>query len=149
MRRAAVIVPETNVEIWKRVIRDFNERGVEGALEHFSDEVEVYDPDLPGGRPYRGIEGARTVLEQLTSGFDRMTVQGFELHPVGDRVVGLIHTQAKGRGRLELNIHDAHTFTFGEGKVTYWRLYLDRREALSDAGLDPSLAERAPDTASI
>jgi hypothetical protein len=30
--------------------------------------------------------------------------------------------------------------TFRDGKIVYWRLYLDRGEALSDAGLDPALA---------
>ena len=30
--------------------------------------------------------------------------------------------------------------TFRDGKITYWRLYMDQAEALADAGLDPSLA---------
>jgi hypothetical protein len=33
--------------------------------------------------------------------------------------------------------------TFQDGKITYWRLYLDRTEALTDAGLDPELARPA------
>jgi hypothetical protein len=37
-------------------------------------------------------------------------------------------------------MRDAHTLTFRDGKITYWRLYLDQAEALSDAGLDPALA---------
>jgi hypothetical protein len=34
--------------------------------------------------------------------------------------------------------------TFHDGKVTYWRVYLDQREALKDAGLDPELPAAKP-----
>ena len=68
----------------------------------------------------------------------------YELHAAGDRVVGLIHTYAgQPAGDVEVEIRDAHTMTFRDGKVVYWRLYLDQDEALSDAGLDPSLASGA------
>ena len=30
--------------------------------------------------------------------------------------------------------------TFRDGKIVYWRLYLDRNEALADAGIDPELS---------
>ena len=33
--------------------------------------------------------------------------------------------------------------TFRDGKIVYWRLYLNRAEALRDAGLDPDLARLA------
>ena len=33
--------------------------------------------------------------------------------------------------------------TFRQGKITYWRLYIDRTEALTDAGLYPELARPA------
>jgi hypothetical protein len=36
---------------------------------------------------------------------------------------------------------DAHTLTFREGKLVYWRAYLDPNEALSDAGLDRRVGE--------
>ena len=58
-------------------------------------------------------------------------------------MVALIHTAGHGVGRYgEMNIEqrDAHVMTFRDGKITYWRLYLDQAEALADAGLDPSLA---------
>ena len=53
----------------------------------------------------------------------------------------MLHTRAKGeRVDLEVETRDAHTFTFRDGKIAYWRLYLDQAEALTDAGLDPELA---------
>jgi ketosteroid isomerase-like protein len=130
----------TNLEIYQRILEAFNREGVEGVMPYFADDVEVYDPDLPEG-PYRGPEAARRVAEQLMSGFEDVEVRDFRLVPAGDRVVALLHTRAKGE-RVDLTVEqrDAHTITFRDGKIAYWRLYLDQGEALTDAGLDPELA---------
>jgi hypothetical protein len=54
-------VPETNIEIYKRVLEAFNHEGIDGVLEYFAEDVEVCDPDLPAGWPYRGREAVREV----------------------------------------------------------------------------------------
>jgi ketosteroid isomerase-like protein len=90
---------------------------------------------MPGEGTYRGHEGVRVVLNQMTSGFSGVKIKDWELIPVGDRVVALLHAHFRG-DELDVELRDAHTLTFRDGKVVYWRLYLDRNEALSDAGLD-------------
>src|SRR5690242_12756306 len=131
---------QSNVEIFERLLEDFNDRGVDGALPYFSADAEIYDPDLPEGR-YRGQEALRWVLEQFLSGAERTEVRGWEFLPAGDRVVGLLRTYSRGEGgNPEVEVRDAHMMTFRDGKIAYWRLYLDRAEALSDAGIDPELA---------
>ena len=131
---------ETKVEIYERLIEAFNREGVDGAMPFFTDDAEVYDPDLPDGS-YRGREAVRRVIEQLMSGFEDVEVREFRLLPAGDRVVALLHTRSVAeRDDLTVEQRDAHTITFRDGKVVYWRLYLDQGEALSDAGLDPELA---------
>jgi ketosteroid isomerase-like protein len=139
-------MPDNNVEIYKRVIEAFNERGLEGALEYFDEEVEVYDPDLPESS-VKGHDAVHSVLSQIVDAFEVMKVEEYEAIPVGDRVVGLIRTAASGEGRLgemDVELHDAHVMTFRDGKITYLRLYVDQAEALADIGLDPSLADRRP-----
>jgi ketosteroid isomerase-like protein len=129
---------ENNVETYQRILETFNREGIDGVMEYFTDDVEVYDPDLPAG-PYRGPEAAKHVAELLMSGFEDVEIKDFQLLSAGDRVVALLHTRAKGeRYDLEVEQHDAHTITFRDGKIAYWRLYLDQAEALSDAGLDPA-----------
>ncbi len=129
-----------NVETYERILETFNRDGVEGVMPFFTDDVEVFDPDLPEG-PYRGPDAARHVVELLTSGFEDVEVRDFRLLSAGDRVVALLHTRARGeRVDLEVETRDAHTITFRDGKIAYWRLYLDQAEALTDAGLDPELA---------
>jgi ketosteroid isomerase-like protein len=138
---------DTNLEIYQRILETFNREGIDGVMPFFTDDVEVYDPDLPPGR-YRGPQAAKRVAEQLMSGFGDVEIKDFRLLPAGDRVVALLHTRAKGESvDLEVETRDAHTITFRDGKIAYWRLYLDQGEALSDAGLDPTLASaetRAP-----
>ncbi|HEX3292745.1 MAG TPA: nuclear transport factor 2 family protein [Solirubrobacterales bacterium] len=131
---------ETNVEIFQRVIEAFNRDGVDGVLPYYTEDAEVYDPDLPAGT-YRGRDAVGRVIEMLMSGFEDVEIRDFRLLPAGDRVVALIHTHRKGeRDDLEVDTRDAHTITFRDGKITYWRIYLDQVEALQDAGLDPELA---------
>jgi ketosteroid isomerase-like protein len=130
----------TNLETYQRILETFNREGIDGVVPFFADDVEVYDPDLPEG-PYRGPEAVKHVVQQLMSGFEDVEIRDFRLLPAGDRVVALLHTLAGGeRDDLTVEQRDAHTITFRDGKIAYWRLYLDQGEALADAGLDPHLA---------
>jgi ketosteroid isomerase-like protein len=130
----------TNVEIFQRVIEAFNRDGAEGVLPYYTEDAEVYDPDLPPGT-YRGREAVGRVIEMLISGFDDVEILDFRLLPAGDRVVALLHTRRRSeRGDLDVETREGHTITFRDGKITYWRLYVDQAEALQDAGLDPKLA---------
>ena len=138
----------TNLETYQRILETFNREGVDGVMPYFTDDVEVYDPDLPPG-PYRGPEAVKWVAEQLMSGFEAVEIRDFRLLPAGDRVVSLLHTHAKGeRDDLEVEARTAHTITFRDGKIAYWRLYLDQAEALTDAGIDPGLASTESPTPS-
>jgi ketosteroid isomerase-like protein len=132
-----------NVELYQRVLETFNSEGIDGVMPYFSDDVEVYDPDLPGG-PHRGPEAVKRVAELMMSGFEDVEIIDFRLLSAGDRVVALLHTRGKGeRVDLEVETRDAHTVTFRDGEIAYWRVYLDQAEALTDAGLDPELASAA------
>ena len=132
---------ESNLDITRRLFSAFNEEGVEGVLPYYADDCEVYDPDVPGNRSYRGKDGLRTFLNMILMGTEQTQIRDYALLPAGDRVVALNRTYFRGEGGgPEVEVRDAHTLTFRDGKVVYWRLYIDRAEALSDAGLDPGLA---------
>lgn len=135
----------TNVEILQRALDAFNRGGIDEALQYLADGVEVYDPDLPPGT-YRGHDAIRRVMGQLMSGFREIRVLEFRTFPAGDRVVGLARTLRTGEHMdLQVEMSTAHTLTFQDGKIVYWRVYLDQQEALADAGLDTSLALAASD----
>ena len=131
---------QSNVETYQRILETFNRDGIDGVMPYFAADIEVYDPDMPPG-PHRGPEAVRRVAEQMMSGFEDVEIVDFRLLSAGDRVVALLHTRGKGaRIDLEVETRDAHTVTFRDGKIAYWRVYLDQAEALTDAGLDPELA---------
>ena len=134
----------TNVEIARRMMQAFNDDGIEGVLPYYAEDCEIYDPDLPGNHSFRGKDGLRRVLDLMLTGTEQTEIRDFELLPAGDRVVALNRTYFRGEGGgPEMEVRDAHTLTFRDGKVVYWRLYIDRTEALTDAGLDPGLARPA------
>jgi len=134
-------VSDSNVQIYERILDAFNREGVGGSMRYFDDDAEVYDPDVPGG-PYRGRDAVAGFLSQLIEGADRVEVKAARLLPAGDRVVGLLRSHwRRGEADPQMELTDAHTLTFRDGKVVYWRAYLDPKEALSDAGLDPDLLE--------
>jgi ketosteroid isomerase-like protein len=134
----------SNLEITRRLFTAFNEDGVEGVLPYYDDDCEVYDPDVPRNRSYRGKEGLRSFLDLMLTGAEETEIRDYELLQVGDRVVALMRTYFRGDGGgPEVEVRDAHTLTFRDGKIVYWRLYIDRTEALTDAGIDPELARPA------
>jgi ketosteroid isomerase-like protein len=111
-------------------------------MRYFDPDAEVYDPDAPADVNYRGRKAVAAFLAQLVGGTGQIRVRAFDLIPAGDRVVGLIHAEWRSdRGETEFELRDAHTLTFRDGKIVYWRAYLDRDEALADAGLDPDQLE--------
>ena len=133
-----------NLEIASRLMEAFNDEGIEGVLPYYAEDCEVYDPDLPSEQPLRGKEALRSFLNLMLTGSEETEIRDFALLPAGDRVVALIRTYFRGSGGgPEVEVRDAHTMTFRDGKITYWRLYIDRVEALTDAGLDPELAHQA------
>jgi len=131
----------SNLEITRRLFNAFNEEGVDGVLPYYDDDCEVYDPDVPANHRYRGKEGLRSFLDLLLTGSEQTEIRDYQLLPAGDRVVALVRTYFRGDGGgPEVEVRDAHTMTFRDGKIVYWRLYIDPVEALTDAGLDPDLA---------
>jgi ketosteroid isomerase-like protein len=134
-------MPDANLKIYERMIEAFNREGPAGPLPFFAADAEVYDPDAPEGRPYRGRDAIARFLGELVDGSD-VEIRDWRLLPAGDRVVGLVHThRSRDEDGAEVGIIEAHTLTFRDGEVAYWRAYLDPKEALADAGLDLSLLE--------
>lgn len=125
----------------RMVVEAFNRGGLEEVREFFDPDVELYDPDLPPELELRGRDALLGTLGELVGAFDAMRIRSTEMYRAGDRVLSLIRTAARGegtRGEMELEFHDAHVTTFRDGRVVYWRIYHDQREAFEEVGLDPA-----------
>jgi ketosteroid isomerase-like protein len=99
-------------------------------------EAEMYLPRsvLEGGPPYRGLEGA---AQAFADGFDiweRFEVELREVSYVGDLLVAAYRSRQVPRGHGPAAEYDAYSVTeLRDGKIVYWRPYLDRAEALQAA----------------
>ena len=133
-----------NVALIQRVVESFNE----GELEY---PFEVYAPDIvwvhftpppPGmDQVYEGHEGVRRFWRQWLSSWEWVEFEQERYIDAGDRVVVFQRTHARGRtSGVETEMGDyAQVWSLRDGRVTGVKFYLDRDEALGDAGVtEPS-----------
>ena len=109
--------------------------------------LEVLDPEvawhsalhaLLGGEAtvYRGHDGVREMLRDLYEAFDEIHIEISEIRDLGDRLVAIGRTSARGReSGAETESPIAWVVEFKNGKAISLRAYLDPKEALEAAGL--------------
>jgi ketosteroid isomerase-like protein len=131
---------QENVEAFERGLEAGNRGDVDTLLE-------VLDPDvawhsalhaLLGGETtvYRGHDGIREMLRDLYDAFDEIRIEISEIRDLGDRVVAIGRTRARGKASgAEVNTLIGFVTDFRNGKAISVRGYLDPKEALEAAGL--------------
>jgi uncharacterized protein len=115
----------------------FNRGDLNAILETLDPEVVfIQAEELPGAEIYRGHEGVRKWLADLTAAFDDLRAEPEELLDAGDRLVALLRLRGRGRGSgAPFEAHVAHVFEVRAGKIVRWKAYMDRATALRAAGL--------------
>jgi ketosteroid isomerase-like protein len=117
------------VDAWARADRD-----AFLALMHPDAESWLPRSALEGGAPYRGLQGA---AQAWADGFDiweRFEGELREFRYVGDVLVAEFRVRCIPRGEGPPVEYDGHYVTeLRDGKVAYWRPYLDRADAAADA----------------
>jgi ketosteroid isomerase-like protein len=131
---------QENVEDFKRGLDAFNRRDVEALLEELDPEVEWHPalPVLVGGEAtvYRGHEGVREMLRDLYEAFAETHVELSEIRDLGDRLVAIGRTRARGNeSGAETESPWAGVTEYKDGRAIRIRTYLDPNEALEAAGL--------------
>jgi ketosteroid isomerase-like protein len=131
---------EENVEDFRRALDAFNRRDVEALLEELDPEVEWHPalPVLVGGEAtvYRGHEGVREMLRDLYEAFAENHVELSEIRYLGDRLVAIGRTRARGNeSGAETESPWAGVTEYKDGRAIRIRTYLDPNEALKAAGL--------------
>lgn len=104
------------------------------ALERLVDpEIELIDPDLPGGGSFRGPEGVRQFVQQWFDAFEELDVQIERLIPTGDLVVACLHQRGRSVAGVPVELRDGHVWTVIGGRATRVELYLTHDAALQAA----------------
>jgi ketosteroid isomerase-like protein len=135
---------QENVEIVRRgfeALKAGLDRGDPGAAFDsgvYASEVEWILP--PGGAGFRdvyvGRDGFLEFMKTWTEDFD-WSIELERLIDAGDnRVVGLFHQTATGKGSgVPVELHMGLVYELQDGQVVRMRNYLDPKEALEAAGL--------------
>ena len=131
---------QENVEAFKRGLEAGNRGDVETLLEVLDPEVawqSALHALLTGeATVYRGHDGVREMLRDLYEAFDEINIKISEIRDLGDRLVAIGRTRARG-GASGADVETPIGFVteFKNGKAISIRNFLDPKDALEAAGL--------------
>jgi hypothetical protein len=89
-----------NVEIVQRSMEAINRGDVEAAVSFTDSDGELHSAIIGGieGNVYRGHDGLRRWYADVMETFEELSTEFTEYRDLGDRIVGVGHIHARGRG---------------------------------------------------
>jgi len=139
-RNTARAMSQENVEAFTRGLEAGNRGDVETLLEVLDPEVAWHSAlhALLGGEAtvYRGHDGIREMLRDLYEAFDEIQIEISEIRDLGDRLVAIGRTRARGKASgADVESPIGFVTEFKNGKAVSIQAYLDPEEALEAVGL--------------
>jgi len=126
----------SNVDVVRAVVTEFNRGNFAAAMEMCTEDV-VFDWSrrMLDGEVLTGRKDAQRFLEGVLEIFDEIHIPADELTDLGDGVVLLVGTaRFKGRASgLDVEAAAANLWTVRDGKVSHFRFYQSKEEALEAA----------------
>jgi ketosteroid isomerase-like protein len=130
---------DENVEIVRRAVEEFNERGFDGFgdSELVSDDFEFHEPpEQPAPRVGRGREEVRKLGSEFDAAWEEHRSEPREIRALdGDRVLLVSVEHFKGRDGIEVDAPFAAIFTLRDGRLIRWQAFWDKQNALESARL--------------
>src|ERR671911_167997 len=128
--------PEERIELARVAWEAYNAGDIEGVLRILDPDVVVHVPvELANSGTYRGHDGYRRGFGGWVEAFDHLSVDEFELEPVGDRHV-VVDARQSGRGRgsgIEVEMRLGYMFELRDGKVVRFHVLHGRDAAIAAA----------------
>ena len=129
-------MPPSNVDVVRAVVTEFNRGNFAAAMEMCTEDV-VFDWSrrMLDGEVFTGREAAQRFLQGVREIFDEIHIPADELTDLGDGLVLLVGTaRFKGRASgLDVEAAAANLWTVRDGKISHFRFYQSKEEALEDA----------------
>jgi ketosteroid isomerase-like protein len=126
----------SNIDVVRAVVTEFNRGNFATAMEMCTEDV-VFDWSrrMLDGEVVTGREEARRFLQGVMEIFDEIHIPAEELTDLGSGVVLLAGTaRFKGRASgLDVEAAAANLWTVRDGKVSHFRFYQNKEDALEDA----------------
>jgi ketosteroid isomerase-like protein len=115
----------------------WNRRDMEAMLAAFAPDFEFQTSGVfPGLDPlYRGHEGWRKFWRDFSGTWESILISVRELRDCGERVLGFIAFEARGRDGLTVHRQAGNVWTFRDGLVVRLETHAGWTEALEAVGL--------------
>ena len=128
---------EENVEIVRRGYTAFAEKGIEGVIPFFTEDVVIYSiPEWPDDPEYHGHDGLRKLTRQWTENFDAFGFDISEIRDGGDTVIALYELVGETKGSATpMRMQIGAVSEFRDGRIAGQRLFSSWEGALEAAGL--------------
>jgi ketosteroid isomerase-like protein len=128
-------VSERNLEAARTAIAAMSEGDVEAYASVCAPDVELITAFAAFEGGYRGEQGLRDFFASVRDAASSVHYETEELRAVGpDRVLAFLHLTAESRAGMKVDQRIANVYDCEDGKLVRVRVYLDRDEALRDAG---------------
>jgi ketosteroid isomerase-like protein len=127
---------EENVEIVRRSAEAVEAGDYEAALAPYHPEV-VFDATLrPEGRVFHGRDGVVEAMREWIGTWEDWRIETTDYLDAGDKVVSIGRESGRGKGSGLVIDHQVFVvFTLRDGQIVRWKGFLDKDQALTDAGL--------------
>lgn len=128
-------MPHSNVDVVRAVVAAFNRGEFTAAMEMCTDDVEFdWSRRMLDGEVFKGREDAGRFLQGVAEIFDEIHIPADELTDLGNGVVLLVGTaRFKGRASgLDVEASAANLWSVRDGKVSRFRFYQTKEDALAD-----------------
>ena len=125
---------EENTSLAQSAYEAFGRGDVAALSEVMADDIEWVVPGDPNDNPdagtFKGKEAVLGWFGGLASSLDFTAFEPREFIAQNDKVVSLVYAEATVRntGRVVVN-HEAHVWTFRDGKVARFQIYFDTAAA--------------------
>ena len=132
---------EENTRLAQSAYEAFGRGDVPALAEVMADDIEWVDPGDPGENPLAGtFRGKEEVLGWFGKLGELLDFSAFEPRDFiaqGDKVVSLVYVEATVRSTGRSMVQDeAHVWTFRDGKVARFQVYLDTAAAAAAYRVD-------------
>jgi uncharacterized protein len=130
---------QENVEIVQSAFAASNRGDLDTVLQFCAEDIVITQPpELPGASPRQyGHAGVLEAFAIWPEQWDEYRVEPPRvIADSGDYVIVAARTSGRGKkSGAEVEMDFAHLFTFREGKVAVWQIFVSEDQALKAAGL--------------
>lgn len=133
-----------HIELHRQVVIAFNARDLEGFLRYCHPSIELHSVFAAvGGAIYHGHDGIRKWFRDFDDSWEDVTAGEETYFDLGDDILAFYVLRGRGRqSGVQVEMENALVARWVDGRMTYFRVYREREEALSDLGV--SLEELEP-----